>query len=31
MFDGLKRIWKGIMRMFGYTTLKNIVGKEDQH
>ena len=28
MFDGLKRIWKGIMRMFGYTTLKNIVGKD---
>ena len=28
MFNGLKRIWKGIMRMFGYTTLKNIVGKD---
>lgn len=28
MFDGLKRIWKGIMRMFGYTTLKNIVDKD---
>ena len=28
MFDGLKRFWKGIMRMFGYTTLKNIVGKD---
>lgn len=28
MFDGIKRIWKGIMRMFGYTTLKNIVGTD---
>lgn len=28
MFDGIKRIWKGIMRMFGYTTLKRIVGKD---
>lgn len=28
MFDGFKRLWKGIMRMFGYTTLKNIVGKD---
>lgn len=28
MFDGLRRLWKGIMRMFGYTTLKNIVGKD---
>lgn len=28
MFDGIKRIWKGIMRMFGYTTLKRVVGKE---
>lgn len=28
MFDGLKRFWKGIMRMFGYTTLKQIVGKD---
>lgn len=28
MFNGLRRIWKGIMRMFGYTTLKNIVGKD---
>lgn len=26
MFSGIRRIWKGIMRMFGYTTLKNIVG-----
>lgn len=28
MFNGLKRFWKGIMRMFGYTTLKNIVGQD---
>lgn len=28
MFDGLKKIWKGIMRMFGYTTLKSIAGKD---
>ena len=28
MFDGFKRFWKGIMRMFGYTTLKQIVGKD---
>lgn len=28
MFDGIKRLWKGIMRMFGYTTLKQIVGKD---
>ena len=28
MFEGLKRFWKGFMRMFGYTTLKQIVGKD---
>lgn len=28
MFDGIKKFWKGIMRMFGYTTLKNIVGTD---
>ena len=28
MFDGLKRFWKGFMRMFGYMTLKQIVGKD---
>ena len=28
MFDGLKRLWREVMRMFGYTTLKNIVGKD---
>lgn len=28
MFSGIRRIWKGIMRMFGYTTLKNIVGTD---
>lgn len=28
MFDGIKKLWKGIKRMFGYTTLKSIVGKD---
>ena len=28
MFNGFRKLWKGIMRMFGYTTLKNIVGKD---
>lgn len=28
MFDGIKRIWRGIRKMFGYTTLKSIVGKD---
>lgn len=28
MFEGIKRFWKGIRQMFGYTTLKNIVGKD---
>lgn len=28
MFDGFKRFWKGLMKMFGYTTLKQIVGKD---
>lgn len=28
MFDGFKRIWQGVRRMFGYTTLKNIVGRD---
>ena len=28
MFDGIKKLWKGIMRMFGYTTLKRIIGKD---
>lgn len=28
MFDGLKRLWRGIKKMFGYTTLKQIVGKD---
>lgn len=28
MFDGLKKIWRGIMQMFGYTTLTQIVGKD---
>ena len=28
MFDGIKKLWKGIRRMFGYTTIKSIVGKD---
>lgn len=28
MFEGFKRFWKGFMQMFGYTTLKQIVGKD---
>ena len=28
MFDRFKRFWKGLMQMFGYTTLKQIVGKD---
>lgn len=28
MFDGFKKLWEGIKHMFGYTTLKNIVGKD---
>lgn len=28
MFDGFKRFWKGLMQMFGYTTLRQIVGKD---
>lgn len=28
MFDGFKRFWKGLMQMFGYMTLKQIVGKD---
>lgn len=28
MFDVFKNIWSGIRRMFGYTTLKGIVGKD---
>lgn len=28
MFDEIKKIWKGIKRMFGYTTIKSIVGKD---
>lgn len=28
MFDGFRRFWRGVKRMFGYTTLKNIVGKD---
>lgn len=28
MFDGFRKFWKGLMRMFGYTTLKQIVGKD---
>lgn len=28
MIDRLKRIWEGIKSMFGYTTLKSIIGKD---
>lgn len=28
MFDRFGKLWRGIMRMFGYSTLKNIVGKD---
>ena len=28
MFNGLERLWRGIKKMFGYTTLKQIVGKD---
>lgn len=28
MFDAIKRLWKGIRRMFGYTVIKDIVGKD---
>lgn len=28
MFDGLKRIWKGIRAMFSYSEVKNVVGKD---
>lgn len=28
MLDGIKKIWREVRRMFGYTTLKNIVGKD---
>lgn len=28
MFDGIKKIWEGIKQMFGYTTIKSIVGKD---
>lgn len=28
MFEEFKRFWKGFMQMFGYTTLKQIVGKD---
>lgn len=28
MFDFIKNFWKGIRHMFGYTTLKTIVGKD---
>lgn len=28
MFDRLKRLWKGIVSMFSYTTFKNILGKD---
>ncbi len=28
MFESFKRFWKGLKQMFGYTTLKQIIGKD---
>ena len=28
MFSGIKRFWKGIVKMFGYMTLKQVIGKD---
>ena len=28
MFDGLKRLWRRVMDMFSYTTLKNVIGRD---
>ena len=28
MFDGIKRMWRRITEMFGYTTIKNIIGRD---
>ena len=28
MFSGFRKFWKGLMRMFGHTTLRQIVGKD---
>lgn len=28
MFSGIKRLWKGIVKMFGYMTLKQVIGKD---
>lgn len=28
MFSGVRRFWKGIVKMFGYTTLKQVMGKD---
>ena len=28
MFDGLKRLWRGIVKMFDYTTVKNVIGSD---
>ena len=28
MFEIFRKFWRGIRQMFGYTTLKNIVGKD---
>lgn len=28
MFDRLKKFWRGLRRMFGYTTLKTIIGQD---
>lgn len=28
MFDGFKSLWKGIVKMFNYTTIKSVVGRD---
>lgn len=28
MLDGIKRLWKGIVGMFSYATMKNVIGKD---
>lgn len=28
MFSGIRRFWKGIVKMFGYMTLKQVIGKD---
>ena len=28
MLDGLKRLWRGIVKMFDYTAIKNVIGRD---